>query len=91
MSAAHKSKCRLGGRHSQEQTTSYSRDFPADALSPQALADEGEAYFGEFLNRLHAGQADPAQLAALLSFLSGEMLHGACRAIVTALKGGRHA
>jgi hypothetical protein len=35
--------------------------------------------------------AHPGELAVLLSFLTGEMLHGACRLIEKALEGRGHA
>ncbi len=55
-----------------------------------ALTIEGEAYARAYLDRLHADAVQPGELAVLLSFLTGEMLHGACRLIEKALQGGRH-
>jgi hypothetical protein len=62
-----------------EQGTSDSPDFQGDAHAEQAsLATEGEEYAQAYLDRLHAGIATPGELAVILAFLSGEMLHGAC-------------
>lgn len=62
---------------------------PVSAVAAEVI--EGEAYAGAWLDRLHAGMAQPGELAALLAFLTGEMLHGACRAIEKALEGRRNA
>lgn len=51
----------------------------------------GEAQARAYLDRLHAEMAQPGELAVLLAYLSGEMLHGACRVIEKALEGLRHA
>lgn len=51
---------------------------------------EGEAKARDYLARLHAQQADPDELAVLVSMLYGETLRGFCRAIEKAI-GGRHA
>lgn len=56
-----------------------------------ALAIEGEACARAWLHRLHEGTASPGSLAVLVSFLSGEMLHGACRLIEKVLEGRHHA
>ena len=58
----------------------------------QQAADEmeGEAYARAWLDRLQAGIAQRGELAVILSFLTGEMLHGACRLIERVL-GVRHA
>lgn len=67
-------------------------DFHASGIADQAaIVIEGEAYALAYLDRLHAGMTQPGELAALLSFLAGEMLHGACRAIEKALEGRHHA
>lgn len=52
---------------------------------------DGEAQARAYLDRLNAEMAHPGELAALLAYLSGEVLHGACRAIEKALEGLRHA
>lgn len=67
----------------------------ADAGQPSyadtaLLHIEGEAYAQAFIDRLHGGTARPGELAALLTFLGAELMHGACRAIEKALQGGRH-
>ena len=56
-----------------------------------ALVIEGEDYAQAWLERLQADAAQPGELAVLLSFPTGEMLHGACRVIEKALGGRRHA
>ena len=66
-------------------------DFHGTGAAAQAaLTVEGEDYARAWLERLHAGTAKPDELAVLLTFLTGEMLHGACRVIEKAL-GVRHA
>lgn len=52
---------------------------------------EGELYASAYLTRLQAGTAQPGELAVILAFLTGEMLHGACRLIEKALEGRHHA
>jgi hypothetical protein len=54
------------------------------------LAIEGADYAQAYLDRLQHGTAQPGELAVILAFLQGEMLHAACRVIERAL-GGRHA
>ena len=51
---------------------------------------EGEQQAGQYLARLQAQQADPDELAVLISMLYGETLRGFCRTIEKAI-GGRHA
>jgi hypothetical protein len=46
---------------------------------------EGEAYAAAYLQRLQGGTAQPDELAVVLSFLTGDMLRGACRVIEKAL------
>jgi hypothetical protein len=73
------------------QRTGDSADFRADGITRQA-ADviEGEQYARAYLDRLQRGTVSPDDLAVLMSFLLGEMLAGACRAIERAL-GVHHA
>lgn len=67
-------------------------DFHATGIADQAsLVIEGEAYALAYIERLDRGTAQPGELAVLLSFLAGEMLHGACRVIEKALEGQHHA
>lgn len=76
----------------RDQGTTDSADFQGEARAEQAsLANEGEEYAQAYLDRLHAGIATPGELAVILAFLNGEMLHGACRLIEKTLKGLRHA
>jgi len=65
---------------------------PAPLAGSALLVIEGEDYARAWLQRLQrlqAGAAQPDELARILTFLSGQMLHGACRVIEKAL-GGRH-
>lgn len=62
----------------------------AGAADQAARVIEGEALARAWLDRLHAEMAQPGELAALLAYLRGEALHGACRVIEKVL-GGRHA
>ena len=50
---------------------------------------EGERQAAQYLARLQAQQADPDELAVLVSMLYGEMLRGFCSAIEKAIR-GRH-
>ena len=74
------------------QRTAVGTDFRSNGLSEQAvLTIEGEQYAFAYLERLQADAVQPGELAVLMSFLTGEMLHGACRVVEKALRGGRHA
>lgn len=69
-----------------------SEDLHALGIADQAaLVIEGEAYALAYVERLDRGTVQPGELAALLSFLAGAMLHGACRVIEKALEGQRNA
>lgn len=60
------------------------RTAPASSAvaSGQALLTiEGERKAAEFLARLHAQQADPDELAVIVSMLYGATLRGFCRVI----------
>lgn len=75
-----------------EEHENRQADFHAPGIAKQAaLVIEGEAYARAYLERLQAGMAQPGELATLLAFLHGDMLHGACRVIEKALKGRHHA
>ena len=50
---------------------------------------EGETKAARYLDRLHAEQADPDELALIVSMLYGATLRGFCRVLVKAL-GARH-
>ncbi len=68
-----------------------SPDFRAVPHSGQALrVIEGECKAAQYLARLQAQQADPDELAVIVSMLYGAMLRGFCRAIEKAL-GVHHA
>ena len=67
-------------------------DFHAPGIADQAaLVIEGGLYAQAFIDRLQAGIAQPGELAVIVAFLRGEMLHGACRVIEKALEGPHHA
>ena len=75
----------------REQAHDVSPDFRGEGCARQAAhVIEGEARARVFLARLHDDTAQPGELAALLSGLRGELLHGACRLIEKTLR-GRHA
>ena len=78
---------RIEDQHQQDSV-----NFRADGIARQA-ADviEGEAYALAYLERLQRGTVSPDDLAAVMAFLRGEMLDGACRVIEKALRGGHHA
>lgn len=79
-------------RDFRDQSKNDGARFRADGIARQAAnAIEGEAYALAYVERLDRGTAQPGELAVLLSFLAGEMLHGACRVIEKALEGQRHA
>lgn len=74
-----------------ESKRNESPDSRGPAHAGQALrVIEGERKAAEFLARLHAQQADPDELALIVSMLYGATLRGFCRVIATAL-GVRHA
>ena len=50
---------------------------------------EGEAKARQYLARLQAGQADPDELAVIVSMLYGAVLRGFCRVLATAT-GAQH-
>ena len=76
----------------EEQVQDDDANFHASGIAQQAAPMiEGEAYALAYLDRLQSGTAQPGELAVIVTFLAGEMLHGACRAIEKALEGQRHA
>jgi len=73
-----------------QEGTADNRDSASARQSEHALrVIEGEQYARAYLDRLHTGIASPGELAVIVAFLSGDMLHGACRVIEKAL-GVRH-
>lgn len=56
---------------------------------PAARVIEREQEAGDFLDRLHAGMAQPDELAVIVAYLRGELLHGFCRLLQKALE-ARH-
>lgn len=72
------------------QSGSESPDSRGAPLVGQALRTiEGEGKAAQYLARLHAQQADPGELALIVSMLYGATLRGFCRAIEKALE-ARH-
>ena len=66
-------------------------DFRSEPHAGQALrVIEGERKAREYLARLQAQQADPDELAIIVSMLYGAALRGFARAIEKAITGGRH-
>jgi hypothetical protein len=71
--------------------TNDDADKAGRCMSAGALQTiQGQELARGWLDRLHAEMAQPGELAALLAFVHGEALHGACRVIEKAL-GDRHA
>ena len=74
-----------------EQSKNESLDCRAALHAGQALrVIEGESRAGQYLARLQAQQADPEELALIVSMLYGATLRGFCRVIEKAL-GVHHA
>lgn len=66
-------------------------DSQAAPLAGRALqVIDGESKAAQYLARLHAQQADPDELAVIVSMLYGAGLRGFCRVIEKAL-GVQHA
>jgi hypothetical protein len=62
-------------------------NFRANGAAEQAaLTIAGEHCARSYLDRLRDGIAQPGDLAAMLCYLRGELLHGACRLIEKALE-----
>ena len=78
------------GQGFQEGTRDESAHSHGAPLAGQALrVIEGEAKAADFLARLHALQADPDELALVVSMLYGATLRGFCRVIAKAIEGAR--
>ncbi|MDE2367534.1 MAG: hypothetical protein KGN16_01070 [Burkholderiales bacterium] len=74
----------------QGNTQDESPDCHSGGCSGQALhVIAGEAKAAEFLTRLHSQQADPDELAVLVSMMYGAALRGFCRVIAKAIGGVR--
>ena len=79
------------GQGFQEGTGSRNPDSQAAPHAAQALrVIEGESKAAQYLARLQAQQADPDELALIVSMLYGATLRGFCRVIEKAL-GVHHA
>ena len=75
----------------QESTQDESPDSHGAAHVRQALrVIDGERKAADYLARLHAQQADPDEMALVVSMLYGATLRGFCRLVEKAQR-GRHA
>ena len=75
----------------EEQKNTERTDFHGMRLAGQALSViEGERQAAQYLARLKEGEADPAELAVIVSMMDGSTLNGFCRALAKAL-GVQHA
>ena len=72
---------RVKGNESSKGTDCRSAPQAGQALR----VIEGEAKAATFLARLHASQADPDELAVIVSMLYGAALRGFCRVLAKAL------
>ena len=71
-----------------ESNRDESPDSQAAPLAGQALrVIAGESRAAQYLARLQAQQADPDELALIVSMLYGATLRGFCRVIVKAIGG----
>ena len=74
----------------QESKQDKSPDYRGAPHAGQALrVIEGEAKAAQYLARLHSQQADPDELAVIVSMLYGAALRGFCRVLAKAL-GAQH-
>ena len=88
----HKDECPelAGGGALKERRQDDNPDSRGVPHAGQALrVIEGETKAARYLDRLHAEQADPDELALIVSMLYGATLRGFCRVLVKAL-GARH-
>lgn len=75
----------------QENKQNEISDFQCDGIALQAaLRVEGEDYALAYIARMHEGTSYPDELALVVSFLTGEMLNGACRLIEKTLRSVHH-
>jgi hypothetical protein len=76
----------------EKQEQSERIDFRATGAADQAaMTIAGEHCARSYLDQLRDGTAQPGDLAAMLCYLRGELLHGACRRIEKAMEGRRNA
>jgi hypothetical protein len=74
-----------------ENNQNQTRDCGRTPVAGQSLrVIEGEGKAVQYLARLHAQQADPDELALIVSMLYGATLRGFCRALAKAI-GAQHA
>ena len=88
----HKAECPelAGGGALRERRQDDNPDCRGVPHGGQALrVIEGETKAARYLDWLHAEQADPDELAAIVPRLNGAALRGFCRVLVKAL-GARH-
>lgn len=76
----------LGFRDYETERTNSLATTPAEQA---ALTIEGQQYATEFLARVDAGMAQPAELSLMVSWLNGGHLDGFCRAIQKRLESGK--
>ena len=77
----------VSGQGFQEGTRNESPDCHGAPHAGQALqVIEGENKAAQYLARLQAQQADPDELAVILSMLYGATLRGFCRALEKAIR-----
>ena len=70
----------------EEQKNTERTDFHGMRLAGQALSViEGERQAAQYLARLKEGEADPAELAVIVSMMYGANLSGFCRVLAKAL------
>ena len=89
MTAPHKGESPVGAGLTREQGKAdnlHSAKVPSAAHALRVI--EGERKAREYLARLQASQADPDELALIVSMLYGAVLRGFCAVITKALRGG---
>ena len=89
MTVPHKGESPVGAGLTREQGKAdnlHSAKAPSTAHALRVI--EGERKAHEYLARLQASQADPDELALIVSMLYGAVLRGFCAVITKALRGG---
>ena len=89
MTAPNKGESPVGAGMTREQGKTDDQDFAKAPSAAHALrVIEGERKAHEYLVRLQASQAEPDELALIVSMLCGAVLRGFCAVITKALRGG---
>lgn len=89
MTAPQKGESPVGAGLTREQGKAddlHSAKAPSAAHALRVIEGERKAHV--YLARLQASQADPDELALIVSMLYGAMLRGFCAVITKALRGG---